>query len=319
MDGRVGDSFMQHCVAYATLTPILNTSALVPLKHQNAIFYFHSLKLAGAAPSELHVYPRGGHGYGRCTESGADVGDEVCTWPDRGQLFLQTLDAAPNTTAPASTNVAIAPAPRNELVSIVGRPTPTGAVVNLWPTAVAPGDEGHPPLPAETLACLTPNVPVDKCIDQKIGDVSVPTITPYLVANASSAVIIAPGGAYAMLAVDREGTDIAAWANSIGVSAFVIKYRVPGRSWLPFGGAPLMDAQRAMGLVRQMAGEWFVLSLIRTGGQSGSQTDGSMVLNVCSQKCDGSVWGVEARIFPLGQVNSICFSISACVIMKCTT
>ena len=56
-----------------------------------------------------------------------------------------------------------------------------------------------------------------------------------------------------MLAIGREGYDIAAWLNSIGVSAFVLKYRVPARSWLPFGGAPLMDAQRAMGLVRQMA------------------------------------------------------------------
>ena len=37
------------------------------------------------------------------------------------------------------------------------------------------------------------------------------------------------------------------------MSAYVLKYRVPGRSWLPFGAAPLMDAQRAMGLVRQMA------------------------------------------------------------------
>ena len=83
---------------------------------------------------------------------------------------------------------------------------------------------------------------------------SVPTITPYLVAGADSAVIIAPGGGYGMLAIDREGSDIAAWLNSVGVSAFVLKYRVPARAWLPFGGAPLMDAQRAMGLVRQMAG-----------------------------------------------------------------
>ena len=56
-----------------------------------------------------------------------------------------------------------------------------------------------------------------------------------------------------ILAIDREGTDIAAWLNSVGVSAFVLKYRVPARAWLPFGAAPLMDAQRAMGLVREMA------------------------------------------------------------------
>ena len=53
--------------------------------------------------------------------------------------------------------------------------------------------------------------------------------------------------------MEDEGKDIAAWLNSIGVSAFLLKYRVPARTWLPFGAAPLMDAQRAMGMVRQMA------------------------------------------------------------------
>ena len=42
--------------------------------------------------------------------------------------------------------------------------------------------------------------------------------------------IVAPGGAYSFLAIDREGNDIAKWLNSIGISAFVLKYRVPGRS-----------------------------------------------------------------------------------------
>jgi len=74
-------------------------------------------------------------------------------------------------------------------------------------------------------------------------------------------VIVSPGGAYKFLAIDREGYDIADWLNSIGVSAFVLKYRVPARPWLPFGAAPLMDAQRAMGMVRQMAGSGSVPAL----------------------------------------------------------
>jgi acetyl esterase/lipase len=68
--------------------------------------------------------------------------------------------------------------------------------------------------------------------------------------------VIAPGGSYKVLSMYAEGSDIAAWLNSIGVSAFVLKYRVPGRTWLPFGAAELMDAQRAVGLVRQMAGTY---------------------------------------------------------------
>ena len=86
-----------------------------------------------------------------------------------------------------------------------------------------------------------------------LTNVTVPTITPYLVSGSDSAVVIAPGGAYHVLSMEDEGKDIAAWLNSIGVSAFLLKYRVPARTWLPFGAAPLMDAQRAMGMVRQMA------------------------------------------------------------------
>jgi len=68
-----------------------------PVHVENALFYYYALKTAGAAPSELHIYPRGGHGYGRCTlnQKAAATFDEVCTWPDRGALFLQTLGAAP--------------------------------------------------------------------------------------------------------------------------------------------------------------------------------------------------------------------------------
>ena len=83
-------------------------------------------------------------------------------------------------------------------------------------------------------------------------DVKIPTITPFLVDGADAAMIIAPGGGYTGLAVGREGTDLAAWLNDIGVSAFVLKYRVPQRPWTAFGAAPLQDAQRSMGLVREM-------------------------------------------------------------------
>ena len=126
------------------------------------------------------------------------------------------------------------------------------SAIPLWPAGKVPGE--HPgAYGPETVRCLTANTSVANCKDRGLGNVSIPTITPFLVADADSAVIVSPGGGYGFLAVDREGTDIAAWLNSIGVSAYVLKYRVPGRSWLPFGAAPLMDAQRAMGLVRQMA------------------------------------------------------------------
>jgi len=73
--------------------------------------------------------------------------------------------------------------------------------------------------------------------------------------NAGTAVIICPGGGYWNLAWDLEGEEVAAWLNSIGVTAAVLKYRVPRRAGqperLPAPG-PLIDAQRAVRLVRKI-------------------------------------------------------------------
>ena len=60
-----------------------------------------------------------------------------------------------------------------------------------------------------------------------------------------------PGGAYSILAFDLEGVDIAKWLNSNGVSAFIVKYRLPAdypQAWIA-----LADAQRATRLVRNNA------------------------------------------------------------------
>lgn len=88
--------------------------------------------------------------------------------------------------------------------------------------------------------------------DRTCSNVTSPTLVPFLVSNSSAAqAIVMPGGGYMGLSYDREGTDIARWLNGIGVSAYVLKYRVPARDWLPYGEAPFMDAQRAISLVRQ--------------------------------------------------------------------
>lgn len=64
-------------------------------------------------------------------------------------------------------------------------------------------------------------------------------------------IIVCPGGGYWVLAYDKEGTEIAAWLNSLGYSAFVLSYRVPDNR----AGA-IQDAQRALRIVRHMAGTW---------------------------------------------------------------
>lgn len=65
------------------------------------------------------------------------------------------------------------------------------------------------------------------------------------------AVIVCPGGGYNILAYDKEGTEIAQWLNKLGVSAFVLQYRVPQKR----EGA-LQDLQRAIRLVKNDAARW---------------------------------------------------------------
>ncbi|WP_435008929.1 alpha/beta hydrolase [Tundrisphaera lichenicola] len=75
------------------------------------------------------------------------------------------------------------------------------------------------------------------------------------------AVVVFPGGGYTNLAWDHEGDQVAEWLNSIGVTAAVLKYRVPRREGTSRDEPPpqaLMDAQRAIGLVRSRAGDWEV-------------------------------------------------------------
>ncbi|WP_397569450.1 alpha/beta hydrolase [Schlesneria sp. T3-172] len=83
-----------------------------------------------------------------------------------------------------------------------------------------------------------------------------PSITAYLAPadrNTGTAIVICPGGGYGHLAVGHEGEDVGSWLNSIGVSGFVLRYRIAPRYKHP---APLLDVQRALRVVRSRASEW---------------------------------------------------------------
>jgi acetyl esterase/lipase len=83
----------------------------------------------------------------------------------------------------------------------------------------------------------------------------VPTLTPYLAPKETAtgaAVVVCPGGGYGHLA-EHEGRPVAEWLNTVGVTAFVLKYRLGPRYKHP---AMLQDAARAVRTVRARAGEW---------------------------------------------------------------
>jgi len=94
----------------------------------------------------------------------------------------------------------------------------------------------------------------------RLGNVSAPELAIYKPAADKAngaAVVICPGGGYNILAYNHEGTEVAEWLNTLGVTGIVLKYRVPVRKdRAARHDAPLEDVQRALGVVRHRAGEW---------------------------------------------------------------
>ncbi|WP_310395779.1 alpha/beta hydrolase [Hymenobacter sp.] len=121
-------------------------------------------------------------------------------------------------------------------------PLYTGVVPNATPSAV---QETSVPLPGGGV---------------RIANVVQPNLTAFLptagTAN-GTAVIICPGGGYTSLSIDSEGNDVAKRLNEMGVTAFVLKYRLPNDQTQPDKAiAPLLDAQQALRLVRQQAAKY---------------------------------------------------------------
>ncbi len=93
----------------------------------------------------------------------------------------------------------------------------------------------------------------------RISNVTQPAITFYFPKNKTTdaAVIICPGGGYGILAYDHEGTEIAEWFNKKGMTAIVLKYRLPEReNFDNVSIRPLQDAQAAIRYVRKNAGKY---------------------------------------------------------------
>ena len=125
----------------------------------------------------------------------------------------------------------------------------------LWP-GTPPGDSGD--IGAEHDTTTPDGRMVAGRRVTRLTNVSKPLLSIYRPSpelDTGTAVIIAPGGGHRILAYDLEGTEVADWLNSIGVTGVLLKYRVPFRDpdkrWL----AAAQDGQRAVSVVRARAGE----------------------------------------------------------------
>jgi acetyl esterase/lipase len=133
----------------------------------------------------------------------------------------------------------------------------TRTTLDIWPGKV-PGEVGS----VGEEKAKTATQPDGTTVIASLTNVSKPTLTicrPEPAKNTGVAVLVFPGGGYNFLSWDHEGEKVAHWLNSIGVTAAVLKYRVPRREGTPKEKPPiqaLMDAQRAISLVRSRAADW---------------------------------------------------------------
>jgi acetyl esterase/lipase len=117
--------------------------------------------------------------------------------------------------------------------TLQAQPSPSlvdGQVVPLW-TGMAPGALGS-------------------------AEADIPALTVYLprrMTAATPAMIVCPGGGYGTLAANHEGRQVASYLNSLGIAAFVLRYRLGPRYHHP---TELGDAQRAIRLLRFRAAGW---------------------------------------------------------------
>ena len=123
-----------------------------------------------------------------------------------------------------------------------------------------------------------------------ISSVTRPVLYVYPAAEPNgTAIIMCPGGAYAKLAFNHEGTDMAEWFNSMGITYAVLKYRMPNGH----DDVPLSDAEQAMRIMRLRGSEWGVDT--NSIGIAGASAGGHLAATLATRSEERRV-GKECRL-----------------------
>lgn len=246
------------------------------------VSYLAALRKA-KVPAELHVFSSGGHG--GCFDRYPLLGwgyesarflrdhtflDEAAVTAGEAWLRKQEANVKARLTMPADTAGAAKASPRRdqasskkeladalavadlspgdaELRKLLGQGVP---IIPLWPTLTRADDPLQPgPDGTETNTTLPGTDSV-----LRITNVFQPILAVMRPKNPDGrAVIVCPGGGYKHLAAQHEGVEVGRWLNDQGITAFLLKYRVPKRDGV---SVALQDAQRALSLVRSLSGEF---------------------------------------------------------------
>jgi len=139
-------------------------------------------------------------------------------------------------------NAKLSPPPPSTALPETWTKAPT---IALWPGSPPGADSFVPqPVPADAPPVFLRNV-------------SKPDLHVFRPANPNGhALLVVPGGAYWFVSVANEGADIAQRMTAVGVTVFVLTYRLPGEGWKNRSNVPLQDAQRAMRIIRANASRY---------------------------------------------------------------
>jgi acetyl esterase/lipase len=141
------------------------------------------------------------------------------------------------------------PAPTTD--RLPGDPTET---IGLWPGTPPGGENLH-----LHLQLLERSQEPDLFHDRFVTDITMPMITVFRPARSDgSALLIAPGGGYSRVVIDKEGFEAAQRLTTAGVTVFVLRYRLPGEGWANAADVPLQDAQRAIRIIRGRAPDFAI-------------------------------------------------------------
>jgi acetyl esterase/lipase len=124
-------------------------------------------------------------------------------------------------------------------------------VIDLWPS-VPPGTDVCRATPTVVERSSTLFHP-----DRALTGIIKPTLTAALPERPNGvSLIVAPGGSFARIVLDKEGREVANWLRALGVTVFLMTYRLPAEGHLSGRDAPLQDGQRAVRLVREHSAGW---------------------------------------------------------------
>jgi len=138
-----------------------------------------------------------------------------------------------------------------------GDPTET---VALWPATPPGGESVH-----LTLQLLERSPAPDIFHDRFVTGIAAPLLTVFRPEKPNgTALLIAPGGGYRRVVIDKEGFEAAHRFAAAGATCFVLRYRLPGEGWANGPDVPLQDAQRALRLIRAGADD-FAIDRARIG------------------------------------------------------